>query len=329
MKYSGRQLAHQLLKMIDASHGHIIELDASKSHSGSSSPDSQSNVFSGSLLATSVKSKTQQIDYEQDSYFWRSPKCVEHYPPVRRKRQRSASTKSINAMKKPRQILPQHTNTNTGENRKILRGRLKHGEAFADQNEDSSKQKMAIKIRMIPLDDTTKRTVAKCGLNPKVELKVSSTKRILHVLRHMQKKWDIIQSTYSNLAGSSLCFYPESERHGIEKGAKDIKIDQNSTIGRTWTCLQLWGKWGEADRRDNIIQLLYVWDSCNTSGITQANSSWKQADDFATSKTDVGEAWNPIQDDFRSNQDFGLPSLASLHPGFPSSHTVQAKLPSE
>ncbi|KUF92108.1 Threonylcarbamoyl-AMP synthase [Phytophthora nicotianae] len=108
-----------------------------------------------------------------------------------------------------------------------------------------SRKKIYIKMRMVPRDKQTKADVVHCGCRPKVELKLSSTKKISEITAHMSKKWAKVRSLVPK--GAMLCFF---QKNGTERWSKD---DSNVT------CFDMWKQCGKQTNGENVVEVSYLW----------------------------------------------------------------------
>ncbi|TDH64965.1 hypothetical protein CCR75_006183 [Bremia lactucae] len=114
-------------------------------------------------------------------------------------------------------------------------------------------------MRMTPLDKQTKESVVLCGCRPKVELKLSSAKKISEIAAHMRNKWT--QVHFLMPRGSVLCFYHKN-------GTKELsKEDSNMT------CFDIWKQCGKKTNGEKVVEVSYKWnlpsksiDDANTCG---------------------------------------------------------------
>jgi hypothetical protein len=121
----------------------------------------------------------------------------------------------------------------------------------------SSKKKMSILVRLVPADDTTKAYAIQCGHNPKVEVKMRSTKKISDVVDHMVKKWAVIRRLVPSQA--QLRFYPKQDKSQNSPtntfhagwGSEDVAV----------TCFDILKYCGKKSSKnnENIVNLMYQW----------------------------------------------------------------------
>ncbi|ETK83689.1 hypothetical protein F441_11422 [Phytophthora nicotianae CJ01A1] len=126
---------------------------------------------------------------------------------------------------------------------KRSRSRTRNGVAF--HTPQQSRKKIYIKMRMVPRDKQTKADVVHCGCRPKVELKLSSTKKISEITAHMSKKWAKVRSLVPK--GAMLCFF---QKNGTERWSKD---DSNVT------CFDMWKQCGKQTNGENVVEVSYLW----------------------------------------------------------------------
>uniref|UniRef100_M4C6J7 Uncharacterized protein n=1 Tax=Hyaloperonospora arabidopsidis (strain Emoy2) TaxID=559515 RepID=M4C6J7_HYAAE len=108
-----------------------------------------------------------------------------------------------------------------------------------------SRRKAYMKMRMVPQDKQTKANVVRCGYKPKVELKLSSTKKISEIAAHMSKKWAKVRWLLPKEA--VLCFF---EKKGKGKWSKE-----DSDV----TCFDIWKRSGKRTNDENVVDVSYVW----------------------------------------------------------------------
>ncbi|DBA00744.1 TPA: hypothetical protein N0F65_001215 [Lagenidium giganteum] len=113
----------------------------------------------------------------------------------------------------------------------------------------SSRKKIYIKMRIVPLDKDTKARVAATGSNPKVELKLSSSKRISEVADHMAKKWAQVHQEGSAGQTELRLFPREQVAEQTGWSAADTGI----------TCLDIWRKCGTSIKDENVVVVSYAW----------------------------------------------------------------------
>ncbi|KAL8025294.1 hypothetical protein Plhal710r2_c002g0001841 [Plasmopara halstedii] len=130
----------------------------------------------------------------------------------------------------------------------LSQSRKEKGVAF--RTTQLPRKKFYIKMRMIPRDKQTKADVMFCGGRPKVELKLSSTKKISQITAHMSNKWAKVQSLVPK--GSVLCFY---KKNGLEKWSMD---DSNVT------CFDVWKLCGKQSNGENVVEVSYMWQLPST-----------------------------------------------------------------
>ncbi|KAG2772532.1 hypothetical protein PC129_g10471 [Phytophthora cactorum] len=162
-------------------------------------------------------------------------------------RKRSASTDrspSVGSAKKTRRADVETISfTSPTPTDKRSRSRTRNGVAF--HTPQQSRKKIYIKMRMVPRDKQTKAAVVRCGCRPKVELKLSSTKKISEITAHMSKKWAKVRSLVPK--GAVLCFF---QKNGAEKWSKD---DSNVT------CFDIWKHCGKQTNDENVVEVSYLW----------------------------------------------------------------------
>ncbi|KAG7393740.1 hypothetical protein PHYPSEUDO_004503 [Phytophthora pseudosyringae] len=126
---------------------------------------------------------------------------------------------------------------------KRSRSRTRHGVAF--HTPQQFRKKIYIKMRMVPRDKQTKADVVRCGCRPKVELKLSSTKKISEITAHMSGKWAKVRSVMPE--GAVLCFF---QKNGTDKWSKE---DSNVT------CFDIWKHCGKQANGENVVEVSYSW----------------------------------------------------------------------
>ncbi|POM60228.1 hypothetical protein PHPALM_30940 [Phytophthora palmivora] len=126
---------------------------------------------------------------------------------------------------------------------KRSRSRTRNGIAF--HTPQQSRKKIYIKMRMVPRDKQTKADMVRCGCRPKVELKLSSTKKISEITDHMSEKWVKVRSVLPK--GAALCFF---QKNGSDKWSKE---DSNVT------CFDIWKQCGKQNSGENVVEVSYLW----------------------------------------------------------------------
>jgi hypothetical protein len=162
------------------------------------------------------------------------------------KRKRSASASRSPAAKKSRRAEAEDaTFTSPPPTGKRSRSRSRNGVAF--HTPQQSRKKIYIKMRMVPRDKQTKGDVVRCGCRPKVELKLSSTKKVSEITAHMSKKWSKVRSLLPK--GAVLCFF---QKNGADKWSKE---DANVT------CFDIWKHCGKQTNGENVVEVSYRWEA--------------------------------------------------------------------
>lgn len=145
----------------------------------------------------------------------------------------------------------------------------------------SSKKKMYIKMRIVPMDRTTKACVVSTGCNPKVELKLTSTKKISEVAQHMAKKWEKVRECVPEDA--VLRFYEKQE---------ESETDTAAAVGGSWsendrsiTCFDIWKRCGDTLKSENVVVVYYAW---KRSGIAATNPSAMGKDELTAARSPPG-----------------------------------------
>ncbi|KAE9014769.1 hypothetical protein PR003_g14649 [Phytophthora rubi] len=163
------------------------------------------------------------------------------------KRKRSGSTNSSpaprSAKKTRRAEVEDMTFASPPPTDKRSRSRTRNGVAF--HTPQQSRKKIYIKMRMVPRDKETKSNMVRSGCRPKVELKLSSTKKISEITDHMTKKWAKVRSLLPK--GAVLCFF---QKNGADKW---------STEGSNVTCFDIWKHCGKQTKGENVVEVLYLW----------------------------------------------------------------------
>ncbi|KAG6609821.1 Threonylcarbamoyl-AMP synthase [Phytophthora cinnamomi] len=140
---------------------------------------------------------------------------------------------------------------------KRSRSRTRNGVAF--HTPQQSRKKIYIKMRMVPRDKETKANVVRCGCRPKVELKLSSTKKISEITDHMSKKWAKVRPLLPK--GAVLCFF---QKNGTNKWSKE---DSNVT------CFDIWKHCGKQTNGENVVEVSYLWRVPEESDVPAADEN--------------------------------------------------------
>ncbi|KAK1947946.1 hypothetical protein P3T76_000236 [Phytophthora citrophthora] len=163
------------------------------------------------------------------------------------KRKRSASTEgspgAVSAKKLRNAEVEAISFTSPTPTDKQSRSRTRSGVAF--HTPQQSRKKIYIKMRMVPRDKQTKADVVRCGCRPKVELKLSSTKKISEITAHMSTKWAKVRSVLPQ--GAVLCFF---QKNGIGKG-----FSEDSNV----SCFDIWKQCGKQSKGENVVEVSYLW----------------------------------------------------------------------
>ncbi|KAF1332084.1 hypothetical protein FI667_g3820, partial [Globisporangium splendens] len=130
----------------------------------------------------------------------------------------------------------------------------------------SSKKKMYIKMRIVPMDNVTKTHVASSGCNPKVELKLTSTKKISEVAQHMAKKWKHVRELVP--ANARLHFYDKQRDATLQEEA-DVSAGSWSAYDRSVTCLDIWKRCGTQLKNENVVVVYYAWSTETPSWVLE------------------------------------------------------------
>ncbi|CAI5741338.1 unnamed protein product [Hyaloperonospora brassicae] len=160
------------------------------------------------------------------------------------KRKRSVSMTCSPVIRKRRDVVKATAFTSPSPVDKRSRSRMQSEVAFHTPRQLSQK-KMYMKMRMVPQDKRTKAHVVRGGYRPKVELKLSSTKRISEITAHMSKKWAKVRPWLPKEA--VLCFF---EKKGVGKWSKE---DPDVT------CFDIWKRSGKRTNDENVVDVSYVW----------------------------------------------------------------------
>lgn len=120
----------------------------------------------------------------------------------------------------------------------------------------SARKKILIKMRIVPMNEQTKAYVAQSGCNPKVELKLSSTKKISDVAEHMTAKWSGVRAHVP--AHAVLRFFQSG------KNASDSNSGW-STQDNHVTCFDIWKACGKKIKNENVVSVSYAWICDNNS----------------------------------------------------------------
>lgn len=160
------------------------------------------------------------------------------------KRQRTTVSDSSPTVKKTCRI---GTNTMAITNRAPMHDEFQSctQNGVAISTPQQCRKKLYIKMRMIPRDMQTRADVVRCGCRPKVELKLSSTKKISEITAHMSTKWANVHSFVAK--GSVLCFY--------EKDGTGNRPFEDSSL----TCFDIWKLCGKYSNGENVVEVSYMW----------------------------------------------------------------------
>lgn len=124
----------------------------------------------------------------------------------------------------------------------------------------SSKKKMFIKMRMVPLDEHVKAHVARAGCNPKVELKLTATKKVSEVAQHMAAKWAHVRAFVP--ANAQLLFHEQQQLKTVgssDSDSVDERVGCWSESDRTVTCFDIWKRGGKQVKNENVVVVYYSW----------------------------------------------------------------------
>ncbi|RLN55096.1 hypothetical protein BBP00_00008645 [Phytophthora kernoviae] len=134
---------------------------------------------------------------------------------------------------------------------KRSRSRTRNDAAFHTPQQ-LTKKKIYIKMRMVPRDNQTKTDMVNCGCRPKVELKLSSTKKISEVAAHMSKKWVKVRPLLPK--GAVLRFFQKNSSVDAFHGADGWSKEDSSV-----TCFDIWKHCGKQTKGENVVEVSYVW----------------------------------------------------------------------
>lgn len=176
----------------------------------------------------------------------------------------------------------------------------------------SSRKKIYIKMRIVPMDKATKAHVVNSGCNPKVELKLTSTKRISEVAHHMAKKWDKARAFVP--ADAVLQLY-ESQVLGDDDSVDGKDEDEGagwSTKDRSVTCFDIWKRCGKKSKNENVVVVYYAWKALDPVVGEQFPGSDKSegGDDIDVLSDDIARSPGSLFAEEISLADLGASSLA-------------------
>lgn len=120
----------------------------------------------------------------------------------------------------------------------------------------SARKKISIKMRIVPMDEQTKAYVAQSGCNPKVELKLSSTKKISDVAEHMTAKWSGVRE---HVPAHAVLRFFQSGKEASESNAGWSTRDNHVT------CFDIWKACGKKVKNENVVSVSYAWICDNNS----------------------------------------------------------------
>lgn len=132
----------------------------------------------------------------------------------------------------------------------------------------SSKKKMYIKMRIVPMDSAAKSCVARTGSNPKVELKLTATKKISEVAQHMAAKWSQVRAFVP--ADALLLFHEQQQDASGSNHTTQSRGDCWSESDRTVTCLDIWKRCGKQVKNENVVVVYYSWQRPETTAVSAA-----------------------------------------------------------
>lgn len=144
------------------------------------------------------------------------------------------------------------------------RGAASKREIAFQTPQELSRKKIYIKMRMVPKNSQTKQWVTTTGSRHKVELKLSSTKKMSDVAKHMESKWAKVHSSVPS--GSVLHFFQKGHdfstdgTHGWTEMSEDV------------TCLEIWKLCGREINGENVVEVSYGWFPASASSIQRTDS---------------------------------------------------------
>lgn len=185
----------------------------------------------------------------------------------------------------------------------------------------SSRKKIYIKMRIVPMDKAAKAHVVSSGCNPKVELKLTSTKRISEVAHHMAKKWEKARAFVP--ADAILQFY---ESQVVAEDDDNNNVDRKDASGeatgggwsakdRSVTCFDIWKRCGKKSKNENVVVVYYAWKALDSAArhrkLTGGSSGRSEVDDdIDVLSDDIAHSPGSLFAEEISLADLGASSLA-------------------
>jgi hypothetical protein len=147
--------------------------------------------------------------------------------------------------------------------------------------QELSRKKMYIKMRMVPMDSQTKAQVTESGCRHKVELKLSSSKRMSEVAKHMETKWSKVRDSVAD----NLVLHFFQKGHDFAKGLAGSWTGTDVGV----TCLDIWKQCGRQVSGENVVEVSYGWvlPSLSAVSVAQRKSSLKKTSKLARSSGDL------------------------------------------
>lgn len=181
-----------------------------------------------------------------------------HSTPMMKKRKTQSNVSEPDFMSPPQAVLSGRAAAAT------------HREIAFQTPQELSRKKMYIKMRMVPKDSQTKAQVTENGCRHKVELKLSSTKRMSEVAKHMEAKWSKVRGSMAE--NSVLHFFQKGHdfANGFCSGWTETDVDV--------TCLDIWKQCGRQVNGENVVEVSYGWmlPSASSVSVSQRKSSTKK-----------------------------------------------------
>lgn len=199
----------------------------------------------------------------------------------------------------------------------------------------SSRKKIYIKMRIVPMDKAAKAHVVSSGCNPKVELKLTSTKRISEVAHHMAKKWE--KACVFVPADAVLQFY--ESQVVAENDDNSVDVSGEAAVGgsgwsakdRSVTCFDIWKRCGKKVKNENVVVVYYAWKvldpavAARRRKLTGSSDRSEVEDDIDVLSDDVARSPGSLFAEEISLADLGASSLAgSLAAASSSSHSTSS-----
>lgn len=147
--------------------------------------------------------------------------------------------------------------------------------------QELSRKKMYIKMRMVPMDSQTKAQVTESGCRHKVELKLSSSKRMSEVAKHMEAKWSKVRGSVAD----NLVLHFFQKGHDFANGLAGSWTGTDVGV----TCLDIWKQCGRQVSGENVVEVSYGWmlPSPSAVSVAQRKTSLKKASKLARSSSDL------------------------------------------